>query len=271
MEPMTYETPGGVDLELRIPAGAMRISAIESAQTRVQVTGEHDPEDVTIRLAPGSNGRHRLLVEQKRKGALEWFGRSEQLMVDIELPRGSSVDASSGSADLGVTGEIDTLAFRSGSGDLSFESIGRSAGVKVASGDVSGGAVGGDLTVHSASGDVRVRSVAGKLAVHSVSGDVSVDFAEGSVEATLVSGDVTLGSVAAGEIKIRTVSGDIGIGVRPGLRVWLNLDTKSGDVASELEPSEEATGAAVRIQANSLSGDVRVARSSAMPAQPVGS
>ena len=271
MEPMTFSTPESLELDLRIPSGTIRIRATESTETRVHLTGERDPDEVAIRLSPRAEGGHHLLVEQRRTRALDWFGRGDRLRADIEIPRGAYVGIASASADAQIQGEIGALNFRSASGDLSFESVRNNVSVKVASGSVSGGTVGGDLSIHGISGDLRIRSVRGEARVKVVSGDTDIDRAEKSVQAVSVSGDVILDHVCSGEIQVRTVSGNVHIGVLPGLRVWLDLNTRAGSATSELDSAdgvEEA--AAVRIQALSLSGDLRVRRSASAAAQPIG-
>ena len=44
----TYDTPGGLQLEVRIPAGSIRVRAEETSQTHVTIQGERAPEDFRI-------------------------------------------------------------------------------------------------------------------------------------------------------------------------------------------------------------------------------
>jgi len=106
------------------------------------------------------------------------------LKAELEIPRGSAVDAAVASADVEIAGELGSLAFRSDSGDLSFDTVRGPVTIKVASGDVSGGAVGGNLSLQSASGDLQIRRVGGSR-LHSASGDLEIARAEGSVQAAI--------------------------------------------------------------------------------------
>lgn len=261
MDPMIFSTPGDLDLDVRIPAGTITLRASDTAETRVHLTGERDPAEVTVSFTPRPAAGHHLRVEHKPKRAWGWGGGLDEVRVEIEVPSGTTVQAESGSGDLVVTGEIGALSFRSGSGGLTFGEVRRSVDVKVASGDVRGEAVGADLRIQCASGDVRVRRVGGTTTVKTASGDIEIDSAEGSVQAATASGDVSVGTASAGQINIRTVSGDISIGVAPATRVYLDIGSRSGEAISELNTAEAGDGARLEIRAASVSGDVRVTRS----------
>jgi DUF4097 and DUF4098 domain-containing protein YvlB len=243
MEPMTFETTDGLWLEVRVPAGTVEVRASDSNEARVEVTGERDPDDVTIRFDPRASGRDRLLVEHRERKFLAWGNGAHGLRVTVDVPAGTEVEMESGSADLDVSARIGPLTFRSGSGDLTFGDTSGGVTAKVASGDVRGAGVGGDLAVTSASGDVRVRSVSG------------------SVDAKSASGDVSIGGVSTGAVNVRTASGDVEIGVEAGATVWLDLISTSGETSSELESTTGDEAAATStIRAVSVSGDVRVRR-----------
>ncbi len=65
----------------------------------------------------------------------------------------------------------------------------------------------------------------------------------------------------------QSVSGDIRIGVRPGVRVWIDAASRSGDVTSELEvrDGQAAEGPVAELRLQSLSGDISIVRSAAVP------
>jgi len=257
MDPKTFTTPGALRLELRIPNGSIELDAEDTSETTVAIEGERDPSDFRIELAE-EDGGHRLLVEQHRKRLS--FGSARDLRVRIRAPFGTAVEANTGSADLAARGELGSLAFRSGSGDVRFERVRGDAVVAVASGDVEGGPVGGGLVANSASGDVRVASVAGDLVARSASGDVEVRAATGPANVSTASGDIELGGLSRGAATLRSVSGDIRASVAPGIAVWLDLSSVSGDATTELEMGEDGGGGetTLELRATSVSGDVRV-------------
>lgn len=259
MDTKTFTTPGPLSLDVRIPVGMIEVRATDTTETRVAITGERDEEEITVELTPRPLGGHRLLVAYKPRKTFGWFGGLEDLRCRIEVPTGTEVEVESGSADLTVIGDVETLAFRSGSGDLSFGDVAGSSEAKVASGDIEGGTVGGDLAVHSASGDVRVGSVGGSTTVRTASGDTELGRVAGSVQITTASGDIEIERAETGRLNLKTVSGDVTVGVAPGIGVWLDLGSTSGDAISELDGSDGAS-ASLEIRAASVSGDIRVRR-----------
>ena len=103
-----------------------------------------------------------------------------------------------------------------------------------ASGDVSAGAVAGSLVAKSASGDIDVRAVADTATASTVSGDLRLGRAGGAATLNTVSGDIDLELAKAG-VRINTVSGDVAVAMRPGLLLWLDVQSVSGSVSSDLE------------------------------------
>ena len=79
-----------------------------------------------------------------------------------------------------------------------------------------------------------------------------------------------LRAVSRGETSVKSVSGDIKVGVVAGTKVWLDVNSMSGDTTSDLDPSEAPAtknGESLRVKASSTSGDVRITRAaSAAPA-----
>jgi DUF4097 and DUF4098 domain-containing protein YvlB len=259
----TFDTPGRLQLELRIPAGSIRIRAEQTSQTHLLISGERDPEDFRIVFDDVRTDERHLTIEHRERGKL--FGwRGNELRVEMTVPLGTVVACDTGSGDLEVTGKLGSLAFRSGAGDCRFDDVDGEVNAKMASGDLAGAAVGGGFSFNSASGDARVREIAGDVAGKSASGDISLGTIGGSVRLATVSGDVELGSVAVGETSVRSVSGDVEIGVARGTRVYLDVSSTSGETVSELDMSEASAGggADLELQVNTVSGDVRVFRSS---------
>ena len=261
----TFDTPGRLQLELRIPAGSIRIRAEQTSRTQLSIRGERDPEDFRIVFDDVRPEEHHLTIEHRERGKL--FGwKGNELRVEMTVPLGTVLACDTGSADLEITGPIGSLTFRSGSGDCRFDDVDGDLTVKAASGDLAGSAVGGGFSFNSASGDARIREIAGDMTGKSASGDISLGTVGGSVRLSTVSGDVEIGSVASGSASVRSVSGDVEIGVARGTRVYLDLNSTSGDTVSELDMSEAAAeggGTGLELQVGTVSGDIRVARAAA--------
>ncbi len=189
------------------------------------------------------------------------FRRNKGLDLIIKAPAGSSCAAKTASADLACVGELSALAMQTASGDLTADLITGDVTVQSASGDVLLNKAGGNLTIRTASGDIRAREVEGDVGFNTSSGDVTVGYCAGSVAAQTTSGDIEIGSVATGRLELASTSGDIEVAVVPGLGVYLDLVSTSGDIRSDLEPTPDEDGdspASVEIRCRSLSGDIRI-------------
>lgn len=123
------------------------------------------------------------------------------------------------------------------------------AKIKTTSADTSVSGQVGSLDVNAVSGDVRLRGeIAGDLTLKTVSGDADVDRVGGHLSAQTVSGDVRVGSVG-GEVNAKSVSGDIRIeGVTAG---DVRFTSVSGDVEIGIAP-----GSLLDVDAGSTSGDL---------------
>ena len=260
MEPMTFDTPNTLQLEVKIPAGGIVVHATDTSVTRLEIRGEHDADDFRIACEKVHAGGHRLTIEYRGKR----FGwRGTDLSVELTVPAGTDVAAQTGSAELEVTGSIGRLTFGSASGNCRFDRVDRDVSVKTASGDLSGTDTGGRFTFHSASGDARMGEAAGDIVARTASGDVSLGAVGGSVEVSTVSGDVSVGALRTGRASIKSVSGDVEIGISRGTRVYLDLGSTSGETVSELNMADgdsDGGPADLELRVGTVSGDVRVFR-----------
>jgi DUF4097 and DUF4098 domain-containing protein YvlB len=267
----TFDAPGRSLVRVEIPAGGLSVetwseprievevaaargddrSTVAAAETRVSATTRGDRQEISVR-AP------------KREGGLlgiPW-GRGPELAVTVHCPEGTDVALETHSADLEARGRLGAVAIHSASGDGTLDDA-ASLSYSTASGDLTAGAVAESLAVKSASGDVDVRSVGGTAAVNTVSGDVQIGATFGSAAVRTVSGDIELGAAGAGVV-VGSVSGDVEVAAVPGLVLWIDAQSVSGTMTSELDVGDEpAQGDAspVELRIRTVSGDVRVARS----------
>ena len=67
-------------------------------------------------------------------------------------------------------------------------------------------------------------------------------------------------ALCAGDLKVQSVSGDVDIGVGPGLALWLDVSSVSGSTSSDLELGEKPGegGIPVELRVRTVSGDIRV-------------
>jgi hypothetical protein len=263
------------DIEVRNPAGSVRITAVEGAEElsiRVEALDEAaeqllDRVDIDVSPAtPGAVGsriRVRVMVPDKRLSF-----RTPAFAVEVSTPAGAAARIAVASADVELRGRMDRLDLTSASGETTVESC-TELQLRSASGDARVGVVTGAATIGSASGDLRLESAGHGLQVRTASGDVSVGYAAGEISISTASGDVSLAAVGAGRVQLKSVSGDTTIGVVPGLRVWLDLSSVSGRMDSQLVDDDTVATegpAQLSLSLRSVSGDLRLRRAAPRPA-----
>ena len=278
----TFHPPGPVRLDLDLPAGAIEIETENTEDTHVVLEALTDNEQVremvdAARIESSRRGdTYEVTVEVRTRHGL-WISFSRgpdirlgtpEMRLRVSCPHGASIDARSKSADLQARGEYGIVDFKTASGDAHVDNS-ADALFKTASGDVHVDSVGGSLDVKTVSGDVHVSSVARDASVQVVSGDVYIADAGGSIRASTVSGDQRYEAVLQGRLELRSVSGDIGVGIRRGSRVFIDANTVSGSTSSEFDLSDApaepapAEGPLVEVFAKTVSGDVRLERAPA--------
>jgi Putative adhesin len=262
----TFQTPGPLLLSLRIPAGAIAIETTDGVETDVALepldrAAEQVIEDATVELRGRAGGGHELVVEIEERRFLV-FSMAPRVGVRIRCPHGADLDIKTVSADVRGEGSLGAAAVKSVSGDVVLPNIAGDARVKSVSGDVRLGQVEGVVEVQTVSGDVNAAGADGNVSITTVSGDVRVDEAGRSVTTKSVSGDQFVGSVKAGAM-CQSVSGDVYVAVPPGLQVYIDANSRSGDVSSELDPSDgdaSLGGDVAELRVKTMSGDIRIAR-----------
>jgi hypothetical protein len=256
-----YDTPDGLEVALHIGAGDIDVDVRDTATTTVEIDGYDQDAPPTVRCEPVPGGGHRLTIEHRTKK--KWFAIGRGLEVRLVVPPATAVEGSTGAADLDANGTLEALSFKSGSGDLRFDDVSGDVQLVCASGDIEGRSVGGHLGCKGASGDLDVGTVAAGATVRSASGDIRIGRLDGSTVITVGSGDVTLQEVGPGSVNVRAVSGDVEVGVRGGLGVWLDVSSTSGDVQSALD-SEGGGGTEaapdLELTLNTVAGDITVER-----------
>lgn len=244
----TFHTPQPVELEIKIPAGAIEIETIEGTESTIELVGSDRLIEQTEVV---QNGRT-ISVEYKKRfglrieiGDISWGTGS--LRVRARVPHASDAVLSTAAADMELHGTFASLEVKSTAGDLAVD------------GDIDGNA-----RIKTVSGDVRLRAVAGDLTVQSVSADVTATSVGGDVSAKSVSGDVRIESTRQGHVTVQSVSGDIEVGVAPGTNLDVDAGSVSGDLTSEVALGNDAgavgDGPMLVVRGKTVSGDFKVFR-----------
>lgn len=247
----TFHTPLPLELEVGIPSGDIEVETTEGEESNITVDGdERLLEEVEIR-----HDGDRLLVAYRGKGKFGFSLSPLQLVFGSELrvrasvPHGGSVKVKTASADTRLDGRFGPLGVNSVSGDVRLR-----------------GQVAGSTNLKTVSGDADLDRVEGDLSAHTVSGDLRIGPVAGSSDLKTVSGDIRLQSVAAGDVRFSSVSGDIEIGIAQGSTLDVDAGSTSGDLSSEVplgsEPvqGEDEAAPTVVLRGRTVSGDVKVFR-----------
>jgi DUF4097 and DUF4098 domain-containing protein YvlB len=285
MRAETFQTPGETRLDIRLGSGEVRLETAEVQETTVVLESLRDNdastaavENARVELRDRGKG-HEVVIDVRDRG--RGIFRNAEVLVSVTCPEGTSVETKSGSADVEGRGRFGSVEVETGSGEVEFSEIAGEAHVNAASGDVQiasiGGdarlntasgdvqirSIGGDAKINSASGDVIIREVHGELSVNSASGDVLVREAASAVGVNTASGDQEIGSVTTGKVTLKSASGDLKVGIREGTSLWVDARSRSGEVRSELPVTDlppDGNGPSVELRANTMSGDITVAR-----------
>ncbi|MGB8859798.1 MAG: DUF4097 family beta strand repeat-containing protein, partial [Ilumatobacteraceae bacterium] len=152
---------------------------------------------------------------------------------------------------------------RTASGDMQVDGALRLE-VTTASGEISCGEIVGDATITTISGDCTVTGVGGRLDATLTSGDLRVGRCAGDVSIGTTSGSARVGHCGGSDIVMRSISGDVRLGLPSGIRVDADIATISGRAQlPEPVPTTTAAGARrpVRLKVKTVSGDIRLERS----------
>jgi hypothetical protein len=269
-----FETPGSVSLQVKLPSGRVLVTTADQPTTTVEVVavgrrGQDAIDEIEVTLHDRL-GRHVVKVEQRdrfRWGPIQitWGGGFECRVV---CPPGTDLEFSGGSTDLRVEGELGEVSVRTASGDIRLESVRRELEVKTASGDISVDTIASEASLLTVSGHLGVERVDASLTARSVSGGATIGSISGPLVLATTSGSVDLKAVSGGDVRVKSVSGDIRVGIARGTRTWVDASSVSGRLESELglderEPPGETDDHVVPLHLKTVSGDVSIVRAPA--------
>lgn len=264
-----FHTPGPVTLYVENGSGSVSVTATETEESTVDVTGS-DADEVTV---TEENGHLSVVAPRRRTG---FFTGDTALHMRITVPTGGELMVKTGSADITVDGTVGAAQVKSGSGEVRLDRLAGPAQVETGSGDVTVDVAHGELRVKSGSGDVTVTRTESAVAVSTGSGDVRLGTTSGpavvktgsgdfrvvdagdDVSLSTGSGDLLVETARRGKFTLKAASGDVRIGIPAGIPVWTDINTISGRIRSDLDGAgEPAAGAEhLEVRAKTVSGDV---------------
>lgn len=251
-------------LNVKIQAGRVDVTEGPPGMISLEID-TREPDSLDVHQSGDT-----VFVSDNRSG---WVVRGSVRIAAIVPPR-TDIEVGSASADIFIDAAVCGLVVRTASGDLNFRDA-ETLEVKTASGNVRGDRVDQDVRVNSASGDIWIAHVGGRLTAALASGDVRTDEVGGDLRANSASGDVRIDRFRGDEVTLKSVSGDLVIGLPKGIRLEAEINTLSGDVhlpppsppeppnpptpGSEVQPQRnERPKRRVRLNAKTVSGDIRI-------------
>jgi hypothetical protein len=193
-----------------------------------------------------------------------WSMRGRNCRLVVTVPAGTDVTVDAASAEVRLSGRLGAVRVRTASGDVQIDGAQRLE-LSTASGEITCGTVDGDASINTISGDCSVNSVGGRFDATLTSGDLRVDTCGGDLTVASTSGSARVGHCGGSDIVLRSISGDLRLGLPSGVRVDADISTVSGS-ARLPEPPATATAAEgdrrpVRLRLKTVSGDIRLERS----------
>ena len=263
----TYESVRNFAVDIRVPSGSIEVDGRTADTVELSIVPQNeaarealDAGGVVVDFRERGEG-HELVIDVREKRGLGWLGRGPQFDIRVTCPERSRVAVKTGSADFEGRGTLGFLELKTASGDVDVQRVEGPVTAHSASGDVEVEYALGPVEVNTASGDITLGTVTGTLRANLVSGDLDVRESGDSVKVNSVSGDLQVEAVQRGKVELQSVSGDIEVGVRRGTDVWMDVRSVSGDMRSNLTPTDGPAADdadLVELRIKSVSGDVRI-------------
>ncbi|MFI1682214.1 MULTISPECIES: DUF4097 family beta strand repeat-containing protein [unclassified Streptomyces] len=278
----SFDSPKPISATVTLRVGTLRITAGDRKNTVVDVRPSSATQEADVKAAERTrvefaNGK--LLVKGPKDRPM--FGKGPSVDVDIVLPTGSGVHATTVMAHVSAQGGLGDCEVKVSAGDIQLE---RTASAKLTTGygDVSLGRADGQVDISTSSGEIRVGEVRGTvdiknsngitvlgdvdgdIKVKASNGSVTVDRAAADISVKTANGAVRLGEVARGETVVEAAAGKVEIGIREGTAAWLDVRTKVGTVSQALEESgpsvPEEPADTVKVHVRTGIGDIKIHR-----------
>jgi DUF4097 and DUF4098 domain-containing protein YvlB len=244
------------ELRVVLVAGRIDVVAHDEDEARVEIERVRGRELEVVWERGSLVVRHPQVRWDSLLEGIRSFARGEDSAeLSIAVPRGTSVQVGTVSADGLVAGVHAPALVRTVSGSLVLDGVHGTVGARTLSGEIDVRDQHGSLSGESVSGSLTVQAVElDDLDLKTVSGSLAVDLASPARRIALksVSGDLTVRIPAESGFRFdaASVSGNV---IADGRRI---ASGPPGHRAGELREGDEA----VRISAKSVSGDVTLLR-----------
>ena len=182
-----------------------------------------------------------IQVKVPRRG-----GKGIESDLEIKVPQNSSLEVSTVSADIEVSGTTGEQELSTVSGDIETETAGNDISASAVSGDIeiSGDKSSNETDVSTVSGNVTLFRGSGTVRAESVSGDVLIDEGIfGRADLGTVNGEVVFraGLEKGGRFSAETVNGDIDVEFVGDVSAKIDIETFNGRIRNCFGPEAERT------------------------------
>ena len=193
-----------------------------------------------------------ITIEPRRKGRF----LSSSADIGLVVPVTANLELSCTSGDILVQGSVAEARASVASGDVRIEAVTDVCRVNSASGDIRIASA-GDAEINTASGTVRLGRVERGLLLNAASGNVDIEEVGEFARCKVASSDVRIKRFEGTELRHKTMSGDLHVGIPPHRTVDLDFSSMSGRLRNKLpkgdgSPSEKS----LSISVAAVSGDL---------------
>lgn len=238
------------DIDIHIQSGRVEIRPGSAGVVKVDI----DTENIGFIVEQRGD---QIYISTKQNGG--WSSRNSAYVV-VEVPNDSDAHVASASARIEIDAPVRDLDAKTASGDIYVASA-RGATIKTASGDIRIGEAETDVKVSSASGDVSLDKAGGKVAFSSASGDLFIGNCGGAINASTASGDVEIQRFSGRQLNVKSMSGDVEVGVPARTKLDLDATLMSGELHHpESGGGSEPSSRQMAIRVKLVSGDLRIHR-----------
>lgn len=248
----SFETDGPLVIDIAIRSGQVTITSGPALGAEVTVTvrdGEEDDVEVTC------DGR--LLLVREPEGLLSMWGPSRPVTVSVTVPFDSELRVVTGSAPVDITGQFAQTTVDSASGAIQVDCIGAASRVRSGSGRIGVRRVNAELALATGSGDVSISETLAAVRIKAGSGDTTIGDVNDDVAFSAGSGDLRIAALYVGELRVRTGSGDVSVGVPPGVPVWADVSARGG-ISNQLTPRGKPAGGEQGVRVRGILGSGRL-------------
>jgi DUF4097 and DUF4098 domain-containing protein YvlB len=259
MSEFTLSAP--LSINITLPTGSIDVVAEQRDNVNVTVTpyGSSREDRQAAEATKVVLNRDELTIEAPK--GTSYLRSTVQLKIEVQAPIDSDIQVSVASAIIKCKGRYGAAVIKTASGDAEIEDANDNVKVQTASGNVRINNIGGKFTAKTASGDITANDVVGATNLRSASGDVTIAEVHTDVRSKFASGALQIGVAHSGTISANSASGKVSVGVLPNTGLWLDLNSRSGSINSDLDTSDSKPDYVdLTIQARTVSGDIEILR-----------